>query len=129
MLACLSDGKYPSETTVGFECHYHHFLPSAIPQVPLYPGDALWMQLLVDRENANSQCEKTPVMGVGDEKVSGNSRERVRLFLRQRVSVFRSKIRTCNKQGQIGRKIIPLCLVLCFLLGSVLYCIGSPDFY
>jgi len=127
MPTCLSHGKYPSEIIVGFRCHYHPFLPSAFSQTPLYPGDALWIQMLVDRENANSQNEKTPVMGVGDETVSGNSRERARLFLNQGVSLFRSRIGTRNKQGQIRRKIIPLCLVVCFLLGSGLHCIGSPD--
>ncbi|KAK4815818.1 hypothetical protein QYF61_007427 [Mycteria americana] len=43
--------------------------PRAVPQIPLYSGEALWMQLLVDRENVNSQREKTPIMGVGDENV------------------------------------------------------------
>lgn len=127
MSACLSRGKYPSETTVGFECQCYPFLPRAIPQIPLYPGDVLWMQLLLVSANIIVKAKK--LQWVGDAKASTNSRGRVRLFLSQRVSLFRSKIRTCNKQGQIGRKIIPLCLVLYFLLGSDLYSIGSTGSY
>lgn len=57
--------KYLSEITVAFECQYHSFPPGAIPQIPLYPDDALWMQLLVDLENISNQSEKNSSNGGG----------------------------------------------------------------
>lgn len=121
--------KYSSETTVGFGCHCHLFLPSAILQILPSPSNALWMLLLVERENVNRKSEKPPVAGVGAEKVSGDSRERLSLLFSQRVSFFRIKTRACDKQAQIERKNIPLLSVLQFLVRSDLYCTGSIDSY